>query len=158
MSDENLTNSLQEQEGEDDSIFQDSPAPKSEPQRRKAGRPKGSGVKYDGRANLIPFTSETAKAISAKANAAKKARAELRRRMLAAAVEAGIESQFMKALKEGNETLMTVVEKASRMTGIDFASSEEAVQNVNVKADTTANVKADHSINITFTDAPSPTK
>lgn len=151
MSDENLTKNLQEQAGEDDSIFQDSTAPKSEPQRRKAGRPKGSGVKYDGRANLIPFTSETAKAISAKANAAKKARAELRRRMLAAAVEAGIESQFMKALKEGDETLMTVVEKASRMTGIDFASSEEAVQNVNVKADTTS--KNDTTIKFVIEDA-----
>lgn len=132
-------------------VFGEGTVPESGPKRRKAGRPKGSGVKYDGRANLIPFTSETAKAISAKANAAKKARAEMRRRMLAAAVEAGIESQFMKALKEGNDTLMSVVEKASRMTGIDFQSSEEAVQNVNVKAE--SNNKTDATIKFVIEDA-----
>jgi len=125
--------------------------PVGAPLKRKAGRPKGSG--RGNVANLTPFTSATAKAISASANAAKKARAEMRRRLLAAAVEAGIDSVFIKALKEKDEVAMGIVEKASKLTGIDWASSEDAVQKLAIDAKSESKVKADYSLNLTFTDA-----
>ena len=130
--------------------------PVETPLKRKAGRPKGSG--RGNVANLTPFTSETAKAISASANAAKKARAEMRRRLLAAAVEAGIDSVFIKALKEKDEVAMGIVEKASKLTGIDWASSDENIQRVNVDAKSESKVKADYSLNINFTDATNEVK
>lgn len=138
------------------SVGVDSRSPVKNPVKRR-GRPKGSSYNVQ---NLTPFTSETAKAISAKANAAKKARADLRRRLLAAAVEVGLDRVFMDALKNRDENAMNIVEKAARLVGTDWASSEENIQRVNLdaKSDVKADVKADHSINITFTDAPSPTK
>ena len=124
--------------------------PVGAPLKRKAGRPKGSG--RGNVANLTPFTSATAKAISASANAAKKARAEMRRRLLAAAVEAGIDSVFIKALKEKDEVAMGIVEKASKLTGIDWASSDENIQRVNLDAKSESKVKADTTLHVTIED------
>lgn len=140
------TENLQHTEG--------TPKPLNLPVKRKCGRPKGSGTL----ANLKPFDSERAKAISAKANAAKAARQEMRRRILATVCQEGIDKYVAKALRDGNAELMAVCEKAINMTGLNYRDSEDAVQNLHVTAETTSNVKADHSINITFTDAPSPTK
>lgn len=117
---------------------------------KRRGRPKGSSYNVQ---NLTPFTSETAKAISAKAAAAKKARADLRRRLLAAAVEVGLDKVFMDALKNRDENAMSIVEKAARLVGTDFASSEESIQRVNLDAKSESKVKADYSLNINFTDA-----
>lgn len=138
----NLTENLQ-------STGADSQSPVKKPVRGR-GRPKGSSYNVQ---NLTPFTSETAKAISAKANAAKKARSDLRRRLLAAAWEVGLDRVFMEALKNRDENAMNIVEKAARLVGTDFASSEDAVQKVNVKAETNANVKADTTLHVTIEDA-----
>lgn len=129
------------------------PAKPLTPPVKKRGRPCGASL-----ANLRPFDSERAKAISAKANAAKAARQEMRRRILAAVCEAGVDKFVAKALKEENVELMTICEKAISMTGLHYKESEENIQNLHVTAESTSNIKADHSINITFTDAPSPTK
>lgn len=123
--------------------------PVKSPVKRRPGRPKGSGTLE----NLTPFTSERAKAISAKANEAKKARAGLRRRMLAAAVEAGLESQFMKALQTGDSELMNIVVQASRLTGADFSSSEEAVQKVKLNAETKSDIKMSGPLKFIIEDA-----
>lgn len=138
----NLTGKLQ-------STGVDSQSPLKKPVRGR-GRPKGSSYNVQ---NLTPFTSETAKAISAKANAAKKARSDLRRRLLAAAWEVGLDKVFMDALKNRDENAMNIVEKAARLVGTDFASSEDAIQKVNVKAETNAKVSADTNLHVTIEDA-----
>ena len=141
MSDQILTKNLQEPtESVDASVEQP---------KKKAGRPKGSG----GIANLKPFDHARSMAMQAKAQEARKARAEMRRKLLAAVCEEGIDKHVVKALKEANLDLMTCCEKAIKMTGLDFGSSDEAVQNLNVKADVDSKVKADYSLNINFTDA-----
>lgn len=117
--------------------------------KKKAGRPKGSG----GLSNLKPFDHARSLAVQAKAAEARRARAEMRRKLLAAVCEEGIDKHVVKALKEANIDLMTCCEKAIKMTGLDFGSSEDAVQNLNVKADVDSKVKADYSLNINFTDA-----
>ena len=122
--------------------------------KKKAGRPKGSG----GLANLRPFDHARSMAMQAKAHEARKARAEMRRKLLATVCEEGIDKHLAKALRNSDVDLMTVVEKAVNLVGLAYKDSEDAVQNLHVTAETTSNVKADHSINITFTDAPSPAK
>lgn len=117
--------------------------------KRKAGRPKGSG--RGNIANLKPFDHERSLAVQAKAAEARKARNEMRRKLLAAVCEEGIDKHVIKALKEANVDLMTCCEKAVKMTGLDFQSSEEAVQNVNVKAET--NNKSDATIKFVIEDA-----
>lgn len=82
-----------------------------------------------------PFTSESSKAVQAKASAAKRIRREMRQKMLMAMVNAGLENYFEKALKTNDEKLMTIVEKASKLIGADFGASEEAVQRVDAKVD-----------------------
>lgn len=82
-----------------------------------------------------PFTSETSKAVQAKANAAKRIRREMRQKMLMAMVNAGLENYFEKALKTNDEKLMTIVEKASKLVGADFGASEEAIKRVDAKVD-----------------------
>lgn len=114
--------------------------------KRRPGRPKGSGTIE----NLTPFTSERAKAVAAKAAEARKARHEVRRRLLAAAIEGGLEEQFIRALKMGDAELMSVVAQASKLTGTDFASSDEAVQQVKVNAET--NNKNDTTIKFVIED------
>ena len=141
-SDEILTENLQGQP--------EPTEPVNYPVKRKPGRPKGA--KYNVQ-NLRPFDSERARIIGAKANEAKKARAEMRRRILAKVCEAGIDECVAKAIKTSDRELMDICVAATKLTGLDFQSSEDAVQNLNVRADVDSKVKADYSLNLTFTDA-----
>jgi hypothetical protein len=117
--------------------------------KKKAGRPKGSG----GLANLRPFDHARSMAMQAKAQEARKARAEMRRKLLATVCEEGIDRHLAKALRNSDVDLMTVVEKAVNLVGLNYKDSEEAVQNLHVTAETNSKVKADYSLNLTFTDA-----
>lgn len=139
MPSENLTKNLQAESPD--------PNPLTLPVvRKKRGRPSGKSL-----ANLKPFDSERAKAISAKANAAKAARQEMRRRILAAVCEAGVDKFVAKALKEENVELMTICEKAISMTGLHYKESEENIQNLHVTAET--NNKTDSTIKFVIEDA-----
>lgn len=82
-----------------------------------------------------PFTSEQAKSLQASANAAKKLRREMRAKMLQTVATEGLEKYLAKAIKTGDEKLMNIVVAASKLTGVDFTSSEEAVQRVDAKLD-----------------------
>ena len=93
--------------------------------------PKKPQKKLPGR----PFTSETAKALQASANAAKKLRREMRAKMLQTVVTEGLEKYLAKAIKSGDEKLMNIVVAASKLTGVDFTSSEDAIQRVDAKVD-----------------------
>lgn len=82
-----------------------------------------------------PWTTESSKAVQRRAAEMRKARKEMRQKMLAAMVNAGLENYFVEALKKNDEKLMNIVEKASKLVGVDFAQSEEAVQRVDAKVD-----------------------
>jgi hypothetical protein len=114
--------------------------------KKGRGRPKGNV------ANLTPFNSETAKKMALKAAYAKKCRAEMRRRILAKVCEAGIDECVAKALKTSDKELMDICVAATKLTGLDFGSSEEAVQNLNVKADVDSKVSADTTLHVTIED------
>lgn len=115
-------------------------------EKKGRGRPKGNVL------NLTPFNSETAKKMALKAAYAKKCKAEMRRRILAKVCQAGIDECVFKAIKTSNRELMDVCVQATKLVGLDFASSDEAVQNLNVKADVDSKVSADTTLHVTIED------
>ena len=101
--------------------------------------------------NLTPFTSVTSQQAQAAAAKARNLRKKLRAEFLQVAVDAGIGHVFREAIMTGDTDKMAVVEKAMKLVGLDFGSSDEAVQKVDVKSDTT--VKGIGPVNISFTPA-----
>lgn len=96
----------------------------------------------------IPFTSETAKALKAKADAAKAMRKKVRAEMLATlCTKADLGLELYKAMKNGDEKAMNAIEKAIKIVGLHFDQSEESVTKVDVKSDN----KVDGNLKITVT-------
>lgn len=85
--------------------------------------------------NLTPFTPETAKQASQRAAYCRSLRAQMRKKLLEAAVDAGIDKIYVKALKSGDLDAMTVAREGMKLVGLDFASSDEAVQRTEAKID-----------------------
>lgn len=108
----------------------------------KAQRPKSEG------GNLIPFTKENAKEMSERGLQARMTRQKMRNSILEAAMKEGIDKYFIKALKTLNPDAMSVVEKAIKIIGVDYASSEDAVQKI--KVDATTDNKTDVTAKIEF--------
>lgn len=100
----------------------------------------------------IPFTSETAKALKAKADAAKAMRKKVRAEMLATlCTKADLGLELYKAMKAGDEKTMNAIEKAIKIVGLHFDQSEESVTKVDLKSDN--KVATSGTLNITFRDA-----
>ena len=100
----------------------------------------------------IPFTSETAKALKAKADAAKAMRKKVRAEMLATlCTKADLGLELYKAMKNGDEKAMNAIEKAIKIVGLHFDQSEESVTKVDLKSDN--KVSTSGTLNITFRDA-----
>ena len=85
--------------------------------------------------NLIPYTPETAKEASKRAAYCRTLRAQMRKKLLEAAVDAGIDKIYAKALKSGDVNAITVAREGMKLVGLDFASSEESVQRTEAKVD-----------------------
>jgi len=85
--------------------------------------------------NLIPYTPETAKIASQRAAYCRTLRAQMRKKLLEAAVDAGIDKIYARALKSGDLDAMTVAREGMKLVGLDFASSEESVQRTESKID-----------------------
>jgi len=97
------------------------------------------------------FTPMTAKQAQEASVRARNLRKQMRAQILQAAVDEGIDKLFQQAIKKKDMDLLELVEKGLKLTGLDFASSEDAVQKLDVKSD--SKVSASGPINITFTDA-----
>ena len=107
--------------------------------------------------NLTPFTSVTSQQAQAAAAKARNLRKRLRAEILQVAVDAGVDKVFRDAIMTGDLDKMAVVEKAMKLVGLDFGSSEEAVQKMDIKSD--AKVATTGTLNITFSEAkPSNTE
>ena len=94
----------------------------------------------------IPFTPDTAKQAKARADLSRRLRAQMRARLLDTVVQEGLEKYFAKAIKTGDVDLMTIVEKASKLTGVDFTSSPEAITKLDVKSDNKVDAKVQVSV------------
>ena len=99
--------------------------------------------------NLTPFTSVTSQQAQAAAAKARNLRKRLRAEILQVAVDAGIGHVFREAIMTGDTDKMVVVEKAMKLVGLDFGSSEESVQKMEVKAD----AKVDSKLEIVVKEA-----
>lgn len=90
------------------------------------------------------YTSETAKEASKRAAYCRSLRAQMRKKLLEAAVDAGIDRIYAKALKSGDIDAMTVAREGMKLVGLDFASSEESVQRTESKID----AKTDNKVEV----------
>lgn len=96
--------------------------------------------------NLIPYTPETAKIASQRAAYCRTLRAQMRKKLLEAAVDAGIDKIYARALKSGDLDAMTVAREGLKLVGLDFASSEEAVQRTESKIDAKNDTKLEVTV------------
>lgn len=89
---------------------------------------------------------ELAREAGIKSGIVQRIRKEMRAKMLQAAIENGVEKLFGQSLKNLDMEGMKVVSEAMRLVGIDYSSSEEAVQKI--KADIKADQKMSGNVNI----------
>lgn len=105
-----------------------------------------------------PITKENAKQYQLSAARAKRLRKEARARMLSALTESlDLGQELLKAMKGQDEKYLSMIEKATRLVGLQHDQSEDAIaQKISLNAKTDANVNARvelPNINITFEDA-----
>lgn len=97
-----------------------------------------------------PFTKENAKAMQLSAARAKAMRKEARAKMLAALTnDLDLGKELLKAMKGKDEKYLGMIEKATRLVGLQHDQSEDAIaQKISLNAKTDANVKSDNKIEI----------
>lgn len=95
---------------------------------------------------LTPFTALNAKQAQEASVKARNLRKAMRAKILQAAVDEGIDKLFQQAIKKKDMELLELVEKGLKLTGLDFASSEDAVQKLDVKSDAKVDSKLEVSI------------
>ena len=105
-----------------------------------------------------PITKENAKQYQLSAARAKRLRKEARAKMLSALAESmDLGKELLKAMKDQDEKYLGMIEKATRLVGLQHDQSEDAIaQKISLNAKTDANVNAMvelPNINITFEDA-----
>ena len=105
-----------------------------------------------------PITKENAKQYQLSAARAKRLRKEARAKMLAALTnDLDLGKELLKAMKGQDEKYLGMIEKATRLVGLQHDQSEDAIaQQISLNAKTDANVNAKvelPNINITFEDA-----
>lgn len=84
------------------------------------------------------LTPMKAKELAALSNKVQALRKQMRAKILQAAVDEGIDQYYVRALKSLDLDGIAVVEKAMKLVGLDFSSSDEAPKSgVSVKASTT---------------------
>lgn len=102
-----------------------------------------------------PITKETAKKFQLSAARAKRLRKEARMKMLAAlTTDMDLGKELLKAMRGQDEKYLGMIEKATRLVGLQHDQSSEAVaQKVDLNAKTDNKFSGVGPINITFTDA-----
>lgn len=107
-------------------------------QKKKNPVPKG----------LTPFTTLTAKQAQEASVKARNLRRQVRADMLNKVVSSyDFGSELSKALKTGDMDKVELLKEAMKLIGLDYASSEEAVQKLDIKSDN----KTDAKVNIAVT-------
>lgn len=85
--------------------------------------------------NLDVLTPMKAKELAALSNKVQAMRKQMRAKLLESAINEGIDRYYIKALQNLDPEAITVVEKALKIVGLDFSSSDEAPKSgVSVKA------------------------
>lgn len=101
-----------------------------------------------------PFTKANAAEMSARGRATKKLRKEARDKMFLTLVnKLDLGEELIKAIQRGDETLITVLDKAVKMVGLHYDQSEEASQNIKVESKSDVKMKTDGTIKFVIEDA-----
>ena len=103
-----------------------------------------------------PITKENAKQYQLSAARAKRLRKEARAKMLSALAESmDLGEELLKAMKSQDEKYLGMIEKATRLVGLQHDQSEDAIaQKISLNAKTDVNARVElPNINITFEDA-----
>lgn len=89
--------------------------------------------------NLDVLTPMKAKELAALSNKVQALRKQMRARLLEAAINEGIDKYYVKAIQTMDPDAIAVVEKALKLVGLDFSSSDEAPKSgLSVKASTSS--------------------
>ena len=102
-----------------------------------------------------PITKENAKQYQISAARAKKLRKEARARMLSALAESmDLGKELLKAMKGKDEKYLGMIEKATRLVGLQHDQSEDAIaQKISLNAKTDVNAKVDNTLHFIIEDA-----
>ena len=106
-----------------------------------------------------PITKETAKQYAISAAKAKKLRKETRHRLLAAlaASDVDLAEELKKAVRDADESRMSVVERALKCVGLHFDQSDEGrIQNLHVESKAEVHSNVVGGIQVEFTEATKP--
>lgn len=101
-----------------------------------------------------PFTTANAAEMSARGKKVRKMRKEARDRIFLTLVnKLDLGEELIKAIERGDETLVTVIDKAVKMVGLHYDQSEEAATNIRAEVKSDVKMKVAPALNITFSDA-----
>ena len=102
-----------------------------------------------------PFTKENARQMAISAAKARSIRRKARNEMLNTLVtELNFGEEAVKAFRSNDPTRLAMIEKAITMIGLHFNQSSDAVQKLDISADTKS--KVDSTLEIRITDASEP--
>lgn len=94
-----------------------------------------------------PFTKENAAEMGARGRNTRKLRKEARDKMFLTLVQKlDLGEELIKAIQRGDETLISVLDKAVKMVGLHYDQSEDASQNINVKSESSVKGKLEVSV------------
>lgn len=94
-----------------------------------------------------PFTKENAAEMGARGRNTRRLRKEARDKMFLTLVnKLDLGEELIKAIQRGDETLITVLDKAVKMVGLHYDQSEDASQNINVKSESSVKGKLEVSV------------
>lgn len=100
------------------------------------------------------FTKENAAMMARRAQVSRRNRKQYRDAMFRTLVEKmDLGEELVKAIQRGDETLVTVLEKAVKMVGLHFDQSDEYKQNISMKTDSEVKLKGDGSIKFIIEEA-----
>lgn len=101
-----------------------------------------------------PFTKENAAEMGARGRNTRRLRKEARDKMFLTLVQKlDLGEELIKAIQRGDETLITVLDKAVKMVGLHYDQSEDAATNIKAEVKSDVKMKVAPALNITFSDA-----
>lgn len=101
-----------------------------------------------------PFTKENAAEMGARGRNTRKLRKEARDKMFLTLVQKlDLGEELIKAIQRGDETLISVLDKAVKMVGLHYDQSEDAATNIKAEVKSDVKMKVAPALNITFSDA-----
>ena len=94
-----------------------------------------------------PFTKENAAEMGARGRNTRKLRKEARDKMFLTLVQKlDLGEELIKAIQRGDETLITVLDKAVKMVGLHYDQSEDAATNIKAEVKSDVKMKTDGSL------------